>query len=802
MMPVPSELWMTIRGLARRPAYAGLAVLTIVLGAGATSAAYGLLHEVVLRPLPYAEPDRLVTVRSQFGSDLFGITQAEFLHLRDDPAGLESVVALREPALDRHWTRTDGEVPEILNAVAVTPGFFETLGVAPVLGAGFDPAPGEDSQVVVTERYWRARLGGDPGAVGRPFEIDGRPYTVAGVLPGSFDFPLGGEPADIWIMLRLQSTTASAGDPLAYRAIGRLPPATSVQASRQGTLRVLRQFRAGVPGSLPAEGIQVIGLKEDLVGSASRPLTLLFFGAALVLLVGTLNLSWLFLARNVDRRSELHVRASLGATPGRLLRQLLAEAGALAVVGGAFAVALAAWARNRVVETGGAGLSRLSDAGPGLGLLLVGIAAAVVPALIAAALSGLRVARSARGSGEMGFSTGRRHRRLARLLTGIQAGLVFSLLAVAALVMGSLREVTRVDPGFETRSTVAMELYLPDNRYGTLEELASFERRIRARLVGLPDVEAVGTISNLPLDPASWAGSFAIERREDLDPNSLPTVDWEIAGPGYFEAAGIPLLRGRAFTEEDGADASPVAVINATLARRWWPDGQALGARISGNGFSGPWRTVVGVVGDVKQQGLAEQTRGFMYVSALQAFPFGGRQLVVRSAGGDAAALVPSLRAVIQDVEPGLTIGAVRPLRDLVRASSGAFRLRSVLFGLFAAMGLLLGMAGIYGVAAHGVRTGRRAIGIRMAVGADGRTILRSVLGDGLAPVLIGLLSGLALVLVMGPLLEELLFGVRPAEPAVLGAVAALLLAAAAGAILPTAAQARNVDPARMLREN
>lgn len=796
-----TELRITIRGLLKRPAYALLAVLTIVLGVGAVTAAYGLLHEVVLRPLPYGEPDRLVSVRSRFGSDLFGITHAEYLHLQQNAAGFEGMAALREPALDRSWIRTDGETPEVLNAVAVTPEFFRTLGVVPALGAGFDGEPGAGPQVVLSHSYWRGRFGADRAAVGEAIEIDGLPYAVAGVLPAPFVYPLGGEPAEVWIMLRLEPTAASASDPLAYRVIGRLEPQASLATAREGVVRTLDRFRVGVPGSLAVENVRVRALKEDLVGTARRPLGLLLLGSGLVLLVGALNLSLLFVARNVDRRAELRVRSALGASRALILRQLLGEAGVLALAGGAVAVALASWVVATVFETGVGGLQPLSGGGVGPVILLFGVLAAVLPALAAAAVPGLRIAASIGGPGERSASPGPGRRRLAGVLSGVEAGMVFVLLAVAGLVLGSLREVTRVEPGFETVSTLAMELYLPEGEYQTLEELGTFLQLMEERVEGIPGVEAAGTISNLPLSPASWAGSFAIEGRADMDPDALPTVDWEVAGPGYFDAAGIPVVRGRAFTAEDRSDAARVALVNETLARRWWPGTDPLGSRISGNGTAGPWRTVVGVVGDVKQQGLAEETRGFMYVPALQAFPFGRRQLVVRSAGVEPLALVPSLRAAVREIDPDVTIGDVRPMRDLVRGSSGAFRLRAVLFGLFGAMALLLGIAGIYGVAAHGVRAQRRAIGIRMAVGADGRTIQRAVLREGLLPVLAGVASGLALVLAAGPALDGLLFGVRPAEPAVLVIVGGVLLAAAAGAIVPTALRARNVDPARLLRE-
>lgn len=432
-------------------------------------------------------------------------------------------------------------------------------------------------------------------------------------------------------------------------------------------------------------------------------------------------------------------------------------------------------------------------------MLLFGLGAALVPALLAAGVPGLKVSGAPQAPGTRGGTSSRSSRRAAAVLTGVEACLVFVLLVGTGLTLRSLQKLTRVDPGFDVEATVALQLRTPDGQYDTRESFSDFVRRMEERVEAVPGVGAAGTITNLPLAPASWAGSFNIEGRPL--PGDQVTVDWEVASGGYFEAAGIPVLRGRTFGTEDRPDAPMTVVINETLAELWWPDSDPLGARVSGYGAEGPWQTVVGVVGDVKQQGLEHEARGFLYVPTTQVFPWPERELVVRSTVGNPASLVPAVRSALRELEPRLVIGAVRTLDTLVRDSSGAFRLRAVLLASFGTLALLLGMAGIYGVAAHSVRSARREIGVRMAVGADGRSVARWALLSGVIPVTAGIAAGLAVSLALAGFLDGLVYGVSPSDPRILTGTALFLLASGGAAVLPTALRAGRVDPVRLLRE-
>ena len=791
-MSVVRDLTSTARGLVRRPSYAMLVLATIVLGAGSITAAYGLLHQVILRPLPYEDVERLVAVRTLYGSDVFGVTTPEYARVAQQADAFRSVAALVEPALDEDWTWTFGTERRSLRAAQVTDDFFTTLGVVPELGT-LAGAEGE-RRVVVSRQFWETALGGDPEIIGRPLQVNAEPHIMLGVLPSSFEFPLGPEPVDVWVVFTPQPEEAYEGMPLRFRPVARIEPGVTREQAADQVIRLVEQVRAQ-RGEAPGRTV-VRPLVEDLVGSARSPLRLLTLAGLLVLLVASLNLSLLIGARNEERRDELRMRAALGAGRGRIVRHLLAETAVLALVGSAAAWGVATLVLERVFQSGAGGLVRVDGAGVGVEIALVAVAAASVPALLAAVLPALRLTQGARGT--RGASADRKQRRFAWMLTTVESGVVFALLVVAGLLLRSLREVTAVEPGFDTTSTVAMTVFIPPDRYppysgSAAEVLVSLERALAAR----PGIVGTGAISNLPLSPESWSGSLEIEGVEDLGADGAVVVDWELVTPGYFEAMGIPLREGRVFDTRDGAGQNPVVIVNETLARRWWPEGNVLGSRMSGGG---PLRTIVGVVGDVKQQGLHSEARGFMYLPVLQVGAASKQEIVIRVEGEEPGNAVADARAALLDVEPNLAVGTVRTLSELVQDSVGSFRLRAILFGAFGTMAMLLGMAGIYGITAHGVRLRHRDIGIRMAMGAEQGHVMAGVFLSALTPVAIGLAGGLVLLLASGSVLRGLLFGVAPADPHALLGVGLLLLASGAAAVAPSALWARRVDPAEMLR--
>jgi putative ABC transport system permease protein len=793
-----SEIRTTLRGLARSPVFTTQTVLTVALGTVGVGAVYPLLQQVVLRPLPYEEPERLVTVRGALDQNLLGVTVPELRFLRERTDLFQGVAAVLPPQYDVSHTWTDRSPRERLHSVQATPSFTRVLGID-LTGPGFDPDATAGAEVLLSHGFWQLRFGGDPDVVGRSMALNDTPHTIVGILPEDFEFPLSPLPFDVWVVFRPDPSIRTSNDNRVFRAVARLRDGVSLQEASAQVPGLLRDFHIREATGIEIRRVAVRSLDEDLVGQVRAPLLLLMAAALVVLVVASLNLGLLISARNLTRDRELRVRHALGAGRLRLARFLLGEAGALAlagvILGGAVSGAVLTW----VARTGGLRIARVrfaSIGSPPLPVLALAVVLAVI--VVAALVAAVR----ASGSATLGFraaGVGRGGRRTIAFVVGVESALVFGLLVSAGLTLVSLEALTRVSPGFEPRGAVALEVRLPDGEYEG-EEPARFFEAAADHLTALPEVSATGSVTHLPLDPANWGGQFAIKGSDNPPPDALPAVDWEFASPGYFEAAGIPLLQGRVFTREDRHEAPLVAIINETLARRYWPNGGAVGSRVNGNGFDGTWFTVVGVVGDVKQQGLEQETRGYMYMASTQSIVWPERQIVVRTASGDLASVVPQVRQALLAIEPHLTIGSVTPLDDLVHRASGAFRLRAQVFGAFGLIAVLLGMAGIYGVVSHGVQARRREVGVRLAVGADTNRVFRMILAEGLRPVLLGVAGGTVLVWVAGRWLEAFLYGVESRSPAILGAIAATLIAAALAAIVPPALRARQLDPVRVLQ--
>lgn len=829
-----NEIRVAVRGLVRRPVFALQATVTVALGTLGLTTVYPMMHRVVLRPLPYEAPDRLAAVRTALDREWMGVTVPELLHLAEQEGLFEDVAAVLPPQYDQSFTWTDASPRERLRAVQVTPNFFELLGVE-VVGPGFDDDPSSGGQVILSHGFWASRFGDvagehgsavgtepDPGgaiqepstvdrrdtsgplrpasAIGRTLALNDAPQTVVGVLPQDFEFPLAADPFDVWVVRRLDSAMPPSNDNRVFRMVARLAAGATIEAARARVPGLIEAFHREHGTDIRVARTEVRSLHEDLVGPVRTPLLLLTGAALVVLVVAALNLALLLSARNLARGTELAVRRAVGAGTGRIARLLLIEASVIALGGVAVGAVLGRATLSTLDLASAAGAGRLPD-GPGdLAQLPVLAAVMVLGVVVGTALvPAFRAARSASLSAR-GGGGGQDVRRSIAWVVGVESALVFGLLVAGGLTLISLEALTRVDPGFDPRGAIALEVRLPDGKYEAAEVPGVFERAAE-RLEALPGVTRVGSVTHLPLDGDNWGGQFAIEGRDHPAPDALPLVDWEFASPGYFEAAGIPILEGRAFSEDDVHDAPLVAIINETLVRRYFPDESPVGARVNGNGFDGTWFTVVGVAGDVKQQGLEHESRGYLYMSSLQSLYWPERQMVVRTATSDPVGVVPQVRTELLSVDPDLTIGTVRSLVEVVHRASGAFRLRALVFGSLGVIAALLGMAGIHGVASHGVQARRREVGIRLAVGADRGRVFRMMLTDGLRPVLVGMLGGVVLSWVAGRWLQGYLYGVDGDDPAVLVGIAGLLTLAALAAVVPAALRARRVDPVRMLQE-
>lgn len=811
MRSLVHDLLLGIRALRRRPGFAAISIVTLALGTGLNGAVFGILNAVVLRPLPFPDPDRLVSVTARTpDQDGSGLALGDAREIARISTVFEEVGWIERPSLAEGVVLTGAE-PERVAGAWVSADFFRVLGVGPYRGRLL--APGEDEPgaapvAVLDHAEWRARWDADPDVIGTTLPVNGQPTTIVGVLPPGFEVPLGGIRPILWIAQRPHGE-AHLEDRTAWTTsvIGRLRPGASLADATAELDRYAADVAARYPTVHDDTEFVATGLREHWIGDVRGPLSFLFAAATLVLLVACLNLGILVAARNEERRREISVRRALGAGHARLARVIMTEVGLIAAAGTALGVALSFAVSGAVTALSPVALPR-STSPVDLRFILFAAGLAVAAALLVGALPLLRAVRRApaealRSRGTSGG--GRRARGVAATLVAVECAAVVALLAGAALTTRGLRELLDVDPGFDPEGRLLVELTLPQSytyrSEGGAERNAAFFADAPRRIRALPGVEGAGFVTNPPLTPAGWSGRLW-KRGEAADAGWEPSIDWEVAGPGYFEAAGIPLVEGRAFAPSDNAEGTLVAIINETMARRYFAPGRALGAAVSGESESGPWRTVIGIVADVRQQSLGQpDTRPQMYVSDAQGFAWERRFLIVHASAGDPLALVAPVRRTLHEFEPDLTIDVAGPMRELIGASAAPARFHATLLGLYAIVAALLGLAGVYGVVSDSVSRRTRDIAVRLALGADGGRILRYELGRGLLPVVLGTLAGCGLAVAGARAARGVIHGLGDPDGLTLAGVGLGLALVATLAVLLPAVRAMRVSPARALRE-
>lgn len=797
-----------LRNVAKRPAFAAVAVATLALGIGANSAAFSVLHGVVLARLPYPEPDRLMRVAElRRDGGQMKVAGANFEDWEDQARSFEGLAAYGA------WSSTllGADRPALATIAPVSEAFFRVFGVQAARGRVTLPEEhrlGGDPAAVVSHRFWRSHLGGRE-LDGLTLDVSGFDVRIVGVLPPGFDFPAE---ADLWYPMELEEPNPSR-TAHNWRVVGRLREGVSPAAADREldalTARLIAEDpnSAGESSDYLAAGTAVTPLLEDLTGPVRRPLLLLFGAAGLVLLVACSNLASAFLARGVERQREMAVRVSLGAGPGRLLRQLFAESLLVALAGAAAGLALA-WGILRLVLTGGwagAGdaLPRLDAIGlhpPVLGFTL---AVSVLTALFFGVLPGLGLVRRAPSRPLHGADRGsadRGRRRAWRALVAAEVALAVVLLAGSGLLLRSLWEVLRQDPGFDPERVTAVSVHLPASLYPANPEKRGYFDELLERLEARPEVAGAGVVSSLPLGGSGSSGLIQIEG------GAVPdlTAEYRVAGGEYFETLAIPLLEGRRFEGRDHPDAPHAAIVDRALAEAAWPGESPIGKRLTGGGMDDywdqdVWATVVGVVGDVRQDDLTEAGGPTVYFHHRQRpFRLWAGAVVVRSrepAERIAAVVDGAVRATDPQVPYEL-----RPMDRLVFDSVARQRFAASLLAGFALVGLTLAALGIYGVVSYTVAQRRRELGIRLALGASPRRVCNQVVAASMATVGAGIALGLAGALAAGRLVASLLYGVEPTDPATLAAVAALLAGAAFLATYLPARETVRIDPVETLK--
>jgi putative ABC transport system permease protein len=803
METLQQDIRLALRQLIRAPGFTTSAVLTLALGIGATTAIFSVVEGVLLRSLPYRAPDRLVMLwenHSREGAPRSPFAPANYADLRSQSASLERLGAIY-PYSTVNLTGV-GE-PEELRLLRADGDLFPTLGVAAQLGRTLlpeDDRPGGPNVLVISDGFWRTRFGADSGVVGRSVTLGGEPYTVVGVMPPGFALPTWG--GDLIAPLRLDEQTAQLRAVRFLILVGRLKPGVSLPHLDTELTTIAGRIAAAHPETNANVGITVLPVEQAVVGDV-RPALLVLLGAvAFVLLIACANVANLLLARAAGRAREMAVRAALGAGSRRLARQLLTESLLLASLGALGGVALAAWGIEWLRQIGAADVPRIADVGVRWPVLLfaagaalvTGVAVGVVPAWHAIRPQ-LTAALSESGRG----SSGGRERRRARVaLLVSQVALALVLLIGAGLMLRTLQRLLDVHPGVQVDRAVTLRVRVGGPRYQDPLATIGFYDQLTERLAALPGMRAVGAINVLPFGASGPTTGLRFESRPSAG-GPPPEAEYRSVTPGYFAAMGIPVLAGRGFERRDRSDSTLPTLVSETFARRYFPGDTALGQRIRlGPNPNAAWRTIVGIVGDVRDLGLGAPPRPDVYVLFTQS-PSAAMALVLRTAGDPGTAVAPA-RGVIRSLDPDVPISNVGTLRQVVGGSVARTRYAGSLLAGFAALALVIAVVGIYGVMSYLVMQRRRELGVRLALGAKPTDITRLVLREGIQIGALGAVVGIMAAIAVTRAMGRLLFEVSPADPATYAAVTLLLAGALLAACYVPARRAARVDPMVALR--
>jgi putative ABC transport system permease protein len=800
-----------LRSLRKQPIFTLVAVLTLTLGIGANTAIFSLLYQILLKPLPYPEADRLVFIWNSY--PLTGLPQAsvsipDYLDRKSQAPAIEDATLFT----NRSVTLAEGGQPEQVRALAVTPSFFSTLRRQPVLGRGFtddEARPEADRYVILTNGLWNSRFAGDRAIVGRDIRVNGLPHRVVGVLPADLRLP----GRDVAMLLPFAFTPQQMSDQGRGNEfssmIARLKSGATIDQvdSQMNTIIArnldrLPEFRPWVATS----GFtgKAVPIREQLVGEARQPLYVLQAGVLVVLLIACANVANLLLMRATGRYRELAIRTTLGAGRGRLVQQLLIEGLVLSIFGALGGLALGLVGVRALVAMSSGQINGLTEVplhpavlGFTIGLaVLTGLIFGVVPALsvIRGNTSSLLKDDSTRGSA--GRSTG----VMRASLVVAETAFALMLLVGAGLLIKSFARIQNVNPGFSTENVLTAQIALPASRYPDPAALRAFWVRLLEKTRALPGVTSAGLTSNVPFNGSVSSGSYSIVGYTPPPNEAPPHGRQEIAGGDYFRAMNIPVIAGRAFNDGDTAESQPVVVIDQYLVNRYFPKGDALGHQLRRGGPASPALTIVGVVGTINSIDLGQPVAKERVYRPVTQQPMRGMALVIKT-GVDPATLVPQVRAAVQSIDPEQPIADVRTMDQWVSRSLEGRRSPMILLALFGAVALTLSAIGIYGVLAFGVAQRVREFGIRQALGADRQSILSLVLRQGLRTTSVGIVLGVIASLWLTQYLRTLLFNVQPLDLGVFAAVTILLLGVAVLACYIPARRATRIDPMVALRD-
>jgi putative ABC transport system permease protein len=793
-----------VRGILRKPGFAVVATITLALGIGANAAIFSVIDAVLLRPLPYPEPDRIVKLwelepEGQQRNVDYNFSPANFFDVRDQNESFEQVAYYGRGAV----SLTGAGDPQRLTVAWTSANFLEVVGVEPLVGRGFAPGedqPGSDRMVLLSEGFWRRHFGGDSSVVGQPIRFDGESFTVIGVLPGYVEFP---ETVDAWVSLGIDPETASKRAVHFLGVAARLRSGVTLEEARAEMSALAGRLEREYPQTNAGRGFNVETAQEHAVGDIRPALLTLLAAVGLVLLIACANVANLLLARATSRQKEIAVRAALGAGRGRLVRQFLTESVILSLLGSAAGVLIAVWGKDLLVALGPKEVARLSGTSLDHRVLLFTVGVSLLTGIVFGLVPALQASKpdlndALKDGGRGGAGLARTRTRGALVVFEVAVSLV--LLAGAGLLVRSFVRVLSVDPGFDPRNVLTMQLSLPESKYGEASQTAAFYQQLQERIAALPSVRYVGVVNSLPLSASGATAWMHVEGRPNPPDVEPPEVGYRVAGGDYFRVMGIPLLQGRAFSTQDSAEATPAALVNETLARAFWPGEDPLGRRfkLGPNPEGGSWITVVGVVGDVRHSDLESAPRPEAFLAHAQ--ESWSSMTVVLKVDGDPSSLVAAVTDQVRSMDPDQPVFSVRTMEEVRAASVAGRRFSMALLAGFAGLALVMAAVGLYGVISYSVAQRTHEIGIRMALGAKAGDVLRLVVRQGLGLVGMGVAAGLVAAYALTRFLEGMLFGVSPTDPATFAGIAALLVGVALLASYVPARRAARVDPMVALR--
>ena len=807
----------SVRMLKRQPGFTAVALLALALGIGGSTAIFSIVDAVLWRPLPYADAHRIMSLAEQRPREgrWFGpIAPADYFDWRRDNRSFSSLAAYMSQPLSRPsaYNLTGVGEPERVRVLEASPSFLGVLGISPVVGRDFRPEEetvGRHRFVLLADSLWRRRFGADPSIVGRTISFDGAAYEVIGLLPARFWWPTAPE---VIVPLALDDHDRTLRAAHFLDAIGRLRDGVSEQQAREDLRLIGVRLTAAFPAENARHAPNFRPLRDALIGDV-RPALLILLGAvAFVMLIACANVATLLLARAAGRQRELSVRRAVGATRGRVVQQMLTESVVIALAGGTAGLLLAAWclaAFRGIVPAQFAGLPGVAGVGLDGRALLAALALSTITGLVFGVVPALAASDRRLGSSlteeTRGASGGARARRLRSTLVVAELALSLVLLAGAALLILSFRNLMDVPPGFQPLRIVTAQVTLPASRYADHARTTAFFDALYERLRAAPGVERVAATTSLPFAGADSRLDLQIEHRAADSPTPV-RVHPRLVSPGYFSTMGIPFVRGRAFTDHDDASSAEVVVVNQAAARRYWPGEDPIGQRVS-IGTPDRWREIVGIVGDTRHEGLDADTDPAAYLPQHQRFTSlgagfaRGMTIVVRT-DADPAAMTATIRGAVASLDSQLPIGMVRAMTDLIDESVAPRRLDFLLLSAFASVALVLTAAGLYGVMAYVVAQRTREIGVRMALGATRAQVLALMFRQAGALTAIGIGLGVCGALVLTRSMTSLLFGVTANDPLVFASVSSLLAIVAAAAVAVPSSRAARIDPLVALRDS